>query len=187
MLAGVNVVSFQGSEECKSDGIIKVFEKAEQYLTQGDTSTEVIPVVLLDEVGLAEISRHNPLKVLHSLLEPAFGAKPKVAVVGISNWALDAAKMNRAIHLSRPDPSEKDLIMTAEKILESFEQHDQLDHTRKLLGIKTHRLAGDYHQYYRKQTVKNFHGLRDYCECKSLHSAAVCALLTTLCLLRCLD
>ena len=69
----------------------------------------MIPVVLLDEVGLAEISRHNPLKVLHSLLEPDFGKTAEVAVVGISNWALDAAKMNRAIHLSRPDPEQKDL------------------------------------------------------------------------------
>jgi hypothetical protein len=39
------------------------------------------------------------------LIEPAFPKEElDVAVVGISNWALDAAKMNRAIHLSRPDP-----------------------------------------------------------------------------------
>ena len=49
--------------------------------------------------------RLNPLKVLHGLIEPAFPKEElDVAVVGISNWALDAAKMNRAIHLSRPDP-----------------------------------------------------------------------------------
>jgi hypothetical protein len=186
-VSGVNVVSFQGSEECKSDGIIKVFEKAEQYLAQGDTSAEVIPVVLLDEVGLAEISRHNPLKVLHSLLEPAFGAKPKVAVVGISNWALDAAKMNRAIHLSRPDPSERDLIMTANKILESF---DQDEHIQKRLADKTRQIAGDYHQYYRNQVVKNFHGLRDYCKyslCWSLYCTMTIVCGSHGLLLRCFD
>ena len=43
--------------------------------------------VVLDEVGLAEVSAHNPLKVLHTLLEPE---EAEVAVVGISNWALDA-------------------------------------------------------------------------------------------------
>ena len=43
--------------------------------------------------------------MLHGLIEPAFPKEDlDVAVVGISNWALDAAKMNRAIHLSRPDP-----------------------------------------------------------------------------------
>ncbi len=49
--------------------------------------------------------RFNPLKVLHNLIEPSFPKEQlDIAVVGISNWALDAAKMNRAIHLSRPDP-----------------------------------------------------------------------------------
>ena len=97
-MPGVNFVSFQGSEDCTSEGILQVFDKAERYLTDTQKqkdAPEVIPVVLLDEVGLAEISKHNPLKVLHSLLEPAFGETAKVAVVGISNWALDAAKMNR--------------------------------------------------------------------------------------------
>ena len=65
----------------------------------------MIPVVLLDEVGLAEISKYNPLKVLHGLIEPPYPKESlDIAVVGISNWALDSAKMNRAIHLSRPEP-----------------------------------------------------------------------------------
>ena len=43
--------------------------------------------------------------MLHGLIEPAWGKEQlDVAVVGISNWALDAAKMNRAIHLYRPEP-----------------------------------------------------------------------------------
>jgi hypothetical protein len=70
-------------------------------------------MVLFDEIGLAEVSPNNPLKVLHSLLEP-----PKVSVVGISNWSLDASKMNRGITLSRPDPEEGDLVESAESINE---------------------------------------------------------------------
>ncbi len=68
-------------------------------------------VVVFDEIGLAEISPHNPLKVMHSLLEP-----PRVATVGISNWSLDASKQNRVITLSRTEPSEKDLTQSASKI-----------------------------------------------------------------------
>ncbi|CAG2207753.1 RNF213 [Mytilus edulis] len=83
-------VSFQGSESSTSDGIIKVFEKAENYQKLNDK--DVISVVILDEIGLAEVSRFNPLKVLHGLLEPGSRQTPNVAVVGISNWALDAAK-----------------------------------------------------------------------------------------------
>jgi hypothetical protein len=68
---------------------------------------------------LAEISKYNPLKVLHRLLEPEEQELPDVAVVGISNWALDAAKMNRAIHLSRPEPTYEDLKETGLSILEA--------------------------------------------------------------------
>lgn len=68
-------------------------------------------LVIIDEIGLAELSPFNPLKVLHSLLEP-----PEVAFVGISNYALDASKMNRAITLSRPDPDERDLFISAQSI-----------------------------------------------------------------------
>ena len=81
-------------------------------------------MVLLDEVGLAEISKYNPLKVLHRLLEPEEKELPDVAVVGISNWALDAAKMNRAIHLSRPEPTLKDLEETGSSILEAQLESD---------------------------------------------------------------
>jgi hypothetical protein len=91
----------QGSESSTSDGIMKVFEKAENY--QKHNEKDVLSVVILDEIGLAEVSRFNPLKVLHGLLEPGNGQNLNIAVVGISNWALDAAKMNRAVHLSRPD------------------------------------------------------------------------------------
>jgi hypothetical protein len=67
-MPAVYQISYQGSESSTSDGILKVFEKARAYK---ETNTEgVIPLVLLDEVGLAEISPFNPLKVLHSLLEP---------------------------------------------------------------------------------------------------------------------
>ncbi len=44
-------------------------------------------MVFMDEIGLAEIGKSNPLKILHSLLE-----EPKVSMLGISNWGLDSAK-----------------------------------------------------------------------------------------------
>lgn len=47
-------------------------------------------MVLLDEVGLAEQSPHLPLKVLHKMFDEA---GPGEGVVGISNWALDPAKV----------------------------------------------------------------------------------------------
>ncbi|KAL4235125.1 hypothetical protein ACF0H5_006763 [Mactra antiquata] len=168
-------VSFQGSESSTSDGIIKVFKKAESY-QDANKSGDVLSVVVLDEIGLAEISRFNPLKVLHSLLEPDGQNQPNVAVVGISNWSLDASKMNRAIHLSRPDMDEEELFDTATSISESFlgtenkvkptslfedthiERHLPSDEFNKILKD----IAAAYFQYIQQLRFKHFHGLRDY-------------------------
>ncbi|XP_046556922.1 E3 ubiquitin-protein ligase rnf213-alpha-like [Haliotis rubra] len=148
-------VSYQGSESSTSDGILKVFAKAEKY-KENDKDNSVLPVVILDEIGLAEMSRFNPLKVLHSLLEPGETELPNVAVVGISNWALDAAKMNRAIHLSRPDMDAKELYLTGISISETSVSDNQ-----KRMNL-VQAIANAYLQYTGEQTFKNFHGLRDF-------------------------
>ena len=149
------VVSYQGSESSTSEGIIKVFEKARKYK---DTNKDILPVVLLDKVGLAENSKYNPLKVLHSLLEPGEGKLPDVAVVGISNWSLDAAKMNRAIHLSRPEPTKEDLYDTGY----SLHYANSMDNSQQLGQEELQCLAEAYFEYQEQQTHANFHGLRDY-------------------------
>ena len=153
------VVSYQGSESSTSEGISEIFKMASSYKDHNQNAN-VLPVVLLDEVGLAENSPNNPLKVLHSILEPGKGELPDVAVVGISNWALDAAKMNRAIHLSRPEPTIKDLEETAISLCEdNVKSNRVLDaSTKKILNC----LAKAYHEYQCKQGHANFHGLRDY-------------------------
>ncbi|XP_028396105.1 uncharacterized protein LOC114520095 [Dendronephthya gigantea] len=154
LLPQLYVVSYQGSEASTSEGIIKVFEKARKYKDYNKDGN-VLPVVLLDEVGLAENSKYNPLKVLHSLLEPGKGKFPDVPVVGISNWSLDAAKMNRAIHLFRPEPSIDDLIETGKSLT--------LDNNCQYLGENELKcLAEAYFEYQTQQTHANFHGLRDY-------------------------
>ena len=166
------VVSHQGSESSTSDGILKVFEKARKY-KEHNKSGDVLPVVLLDEIGLAEVSKYNPLKVLHSLLEPGDSAFPDVAVVGISNWALDAAKMNRAIHLSRPEPDVDDLFDTGKSLREADSERTGLGASRTRSGCQFRKetypddkqlrcLAEAYHEYQGSQRYSNFHGLRDY-------------------------
>ena len=79
-------------------------------------------VFLIDELGLAELSPHNPLKILHSKLE-----EPEIAVIGLSNWALDASKQNRALNLSRDNSSREDLIVTALSIVSTMEVTIQQD------------------------------------------------------------
>ena len=45
------------------------------------------PVLFFDEIGLAEISSNNPLKILHSYLEYDANQEleKKIAFVGVSN------------------------------------------------------------------------------------------------------
>jgi hypothetical protein len=68
---------------------------------------------VFDLIDLAELSKYNPLKALHSLLEVE---NRDIGFVGISNWRLDSSKSNRALYLVRPDPGEYDLTFTAKCI-----------------------------------------------------------------------
>ena len=73
----------------------------------------LLPDFIFDEIGLAELLKYNPLKVHHNLLEVE---NRDIGFVGISNWRVDASKMNRALYLARPDPDENDLKFTAKCI-----------------------------------------------------------------------
>ncbi|CAG8500146.1 9201_t:CDS:10 [Diversispora eburnea] len=141
-LPQVLLIPHQGSSSSTSDGILKVFDKANNYQKTSSDEFPVISVVLLDEVGLAETSPYNPLKVLHSLLEPSYPAGgPTVSVVGISNWRLDN--------------NEDDLVDIAFRLLEKDGDAPQKSSLRPL--------AKAYSNYEQNgQKFKNFHGLRDY-------------------------
>jgi len=91
----VEVLSYQCSPLSTSESIESTFTRAKNFQDNANRGAQhsTVAVVLLDEVGLAEHSPHLPLKVLHKLLE-----KPELAVVGISNWPLDPAKMNRGVN-----------------------------------------------------------------------------------------
>ncbi|MCO5548643.1 hypothetical protein L7F22_002102 [Adiantum nelumboides] len=147
------MLSYQGSQNSTSEGILKVFGKAKRYV-ESNRKIDVLVVLVLDEIGLAETSGHNPLKVLHPLLEPDV---QEIAVVGISNWSLDAAKMNRGIHLSQSDPEEEDLYDTGLAIFESYNAAVCHQFREKLRG-----LVSVYVKYHAQQAQADFHGLRDF-------------------------
>lgn len=73
------------------------------------------------------------------------------AVVGISNWSLDPAKMNRAVHLYRPAPTVDDLSITAEGMVRSANLKGYL-----------HELARAYNEIYHSQNHPDFWGLREF-------------------------
>ena len=106
----LNLFSFQCSPMTQAHGILEQFRMACNFQKHAPQNRTVL---LLDEVGLAEHSPDMPLKVLHGIL-----VDPPIAVIGISNWTLDAAKMNRAICLQRPEPREADLQLTGSSIIQ---------------------------------------------------------------------
>eukprot|EP00347_Sterkiella_histriomuscorum_P013947 403362749 len=163
---------YQGSIQSTSMGIDKVFDRAfkanealqkryeeefkDQIQQNAKNNPNVIVVVIIDEIGLAEISPHNPLKVLHAYLE-----MPDLGFVGISNYNLDASKQNRVITLQKPEPRNDDLIQAA--VSQSRDINGEND--EKHLQFKeyyVHRLVRFYLHYYQEQRVQNFHGLRDF-------------------------
>ncbi|KNC55646.1 uncharacterized protein AMSG_01915 [Thecamonas trahens ATCC 50062] len=144
-LPAVEVFSYQCSPLSTSDGIEAAFETARRYKREAPNT---VVVVLLDEVGLAEQSPHLPLKVLHKVLDEGSAGE---AVVGISNWALDPAKMNRAVHLYRPAPTVDDLSITAEGMVASA-------NLKGYLGS----LAEAYSTTYANQQLPDFWGLREF-------------------------
>ena len=82
----------QGSLNTTSEEIINTFKRGR---TNQERNPDKLWVIFMDEMGLAEISENNPLKVMHAELEQE---QNKIAFVGISNWFIDASKMNRVIY-----------------------------------------------------------------------------------------
>ena len=155
------VTSYQGSLTSSSEEIKKIFNRAKKVLSkQNKSEKKNLSVILFDELGLAEISPNNPLKVIHSELDD----KNEIGFVGISNWTLDASKMNRGIHLSILEPTEKDLTSTALTIAKNiFEDIEKIENYKKLIENLT-KSYFEYKKFIKNNCVSNynFHGLRDF-------------------------
>jgi hypothetical protein len=153
-LPAIEVFSYQCSPLSTSQGIEAIVELARRFKR---SAVNTVVVVLLDEVGLAEQSPHLPLKVLHKVFDTAEAGE---SVVGISNWSLDPAKMNRAVHLFRPAPTARDLAITAEGMVSNAQVKGTL-----------RNLAGAYNEVYQAQQEEaeknkgkhsDFWGLREF-------------------------
>ncbi|KAM6032909.1 E3 ubiquitin-protein ligase rnf213-alpha-like isoform 2-T2 [Chlamydotis macqueenii] len=155
----IQLLSFQCSPHSKPEGIISTFRQCAQFQKDKNLD-EFASVVLLDEIGLAEDSPDMPLKTLHPLLEDGCvddenpEAYKKVGFVGISNWALDPAKMNRGLLVFRTEPSEEELVKTAKGICADQPHLERIEHLFPIL-------ANFYCNVLKTQKTE-FFGLRDF-------------------------
>ncbi|CAF2518706.1 unnamed protein product [Rotaria sp. Silwood2] len=151
-------VSYQGTKSCKSESIQLVFERAKKY-SDAKTQTELLPVIVFDEIGLAELSPYNPLKVLHKELEIE---NCKYGFVAISNWRLDASKMNRALYLACPDPTIEDLQLTATTIHKSINENQYIQLNDDIMNGLAHSYLELCYKLKENPSHENYFGLRDF-------------------------
>ena len=153
---------YQGSETSTAEGIEKLFEKAINS-QEKNKGKNIISLVFFDEMGLAERSSNNPLKVIHYLLErDGNDKKQSVPFLGISNWKLDAAKINRALSLTITDYDIKDLEETAIAIAGALDK--ELSVKYKYFFEALARTYYEFIEFNQKSLRENkdFHGNRDF-------------------------
>ncbi|XP_077981790.1 E3 ubiquitin-protein ligase RNF213-like [Glandiceps talaboti] len=157
-LKSVQMWSCQCSQHSTAENIIETFNLCANFQRKQQLDKK-IGVVVLDEVGLAEDTPSMPLKTLHPLLEngciedtdtPA--AWKKVGFIGMSNWALDPAKMNRGIFVVRDVPSILEIEKTAREIVSTD------DMTQLIIPLSEAYL--DLFKECSKE--REYYGLRDF-------------------------
>nr|XP_039260123.1 E3 ubiquitin-protein ligase rnf213-alpha-like [Styela clava] len=175
-LKKIQILNYQCSALTDAAGIARIFSNGAKMQKNKKLSNFTV-VIVLDEIGLAEDSKNMPLKILHPLLESGstksgtlteFKEHKIVGFVGISNWALDPAKMNRGIFVTRSTPEKEDLIKTAKGIFHKDRNMMQAD--TDILQQLTYAYLAIYNTETKKRT-KEYFGLRDYyCLIKMIHA-----------------
>ena len=166
-LPKILVHSYQGSMASTSKGVENIFKIARSVynnLKQEDKKNN-ISLIFFDEMGLAEHSPNNPLKVIHSELEyDQNTGDNQVAFVGISNWILDAAKMNRGISISIPEADEEDNMETSLTIGKSYDEKLAIRHKDffENLGKSYFKYKLYLKEKHNLDGKEDFHGNRDF-------------------------
>ena len=182
-------IYFGGSQTSTSEAVETLFDRADNFLNaekkrrqefeirvKAQPTTGVkkalvysnkAPVIFFDELGLAELSPHNPLKVMHSRLETNQG---KIAFIGVSNWKPDQSKLNRMVCLMRPDMTRKDLIEIFETSLNSLMKPGEFPKVKKVFECLSdaYLTFRDWQKHIGKENRvyhPYFHGSRDIYGC----------------------
>ena len=158
----INKIYFQGSESTSPENVIELFNKAEglyQSYKNIKKKDDVVPtyIILFDNLDLAERAPDNPLEILKYKLEYD-GKKEGICFIGISNYSLDAAKLNRALYLSVQNLEEKlnQLKITSKSILRSISEDISKDSSKLLIFnilSKAYQLYKFYLNFIKKLIV----------------------------------
>ena len=91
--------------------------------------------------------KENEVSMMRKIYTPSF--------VGISNWDIDASKLNRNVYLARPDMSLEDLIQTSETIVKyQFEESYRFNPNKTLeINQLSKTLSHSYREFRQQQLV----------------------------------
>jgi len=95
-----------------------------QFNSTDNKRHDTIKVQILEEMGHADISPYRPLKCLHDIIDNGYKIREKsypIVLIGLSNYKMDSAKLNRGILLLRGELSKKDLSTIGIEIMKSTE------------------------------------------------------------------
>jgi len=112
-------------------GFTAVFDSAAKLAQNPDNRA----LVVLDELGLADLSPDRPIKVLHAILErhslgagesasimsPEKQSSGTFSVVALSNWSIDAAQVSRGIVVQRTAGDSDDLNRCAVELFKTLQ------------------------------------------------------------------
>ena len=152
---------YQCSLTSNSESVQKVFDRARNKLKNNNNS--INSLVYMDEMGIADESKNNPLKVLHNELDKniKYNENEKISFIGISNWSLDASKMNRAINIVVEEPDEDSIIETAKEIAKAINEVIECK-SQKLISSISKAYYYYINDYQPNQGKVDFHGFRDF-------------------------
>ncbi|CAF0824304.1 unnamed protein product, partial [Brachionus calyciflorus] len=180
-----HLITFQCSPLSTSEMILNTFRYCAKYqLERRNDLDRYTSVIVLDEIGLAEASTSMPLKTLHPLLEDGVHFEDndekefmkkinennrlneskedwhRIGFIGISNWVLDPAKMNRGIFVNRNSPSTTELKETVigickndDKVLDKLQNKNLIESLSEAY-LKLCEKA--------RSKTREFFGLRDF-------------------------
>ena len=158
------LLTYQGALNSTSEGVERIFKKSRE-ISNSKEKKDIISTILFDEMGLAEHSPHNPLKVIHSNLEYELNqGDNQVAFVGVSNWELDSSKMNRGTTIRIPEPNPEDIETLSITIAKSFlgELDNNIEIFFKNLGLSYFNYKREFKTNKRLKEFEDFHGNRDF-------------------------
>ena len=154
---------YQCSLASTSENLELTFKNAKEKIKKTENE-EVSSLIIMDELGIADESQNNPLKVLHSELDKNAemqDEKKKFAFIGISNWTLDASKMGRTINRVVEEPNKDYLENTAKEIIKSININFLEERYENVIKSS----CNAYYSYLIIQAQNNkqdFHGFRDF-------------------------